>query len=177
MSLITLLLLRGLCLECGLSAPQIKPHGPLNLEPASPCFHYCPNIFQGLKLRLVRGNGMVLHPHCACLRSDEACIFPFAPALTRNPHPHSHTHTSHPRPRRARHAIAPELLMLVVDQFSRGIFHMSHNNPQPHCSFCHPVLFVPSSRAAALCSRAVHARFGSTGCCRAVGPSGPMRYF
>jgi branched-chain amino acid aminotransferase len=33
--------------ELGWSAPQIKPYGPLNLDPASSCFHYCPNVFEG----------------------------------------------------------------------------------------------------------------------------------
>lgn len=36
----------------GWSAPQIKPYGPLNLDPASSCFHYCPNVFEGLKAYL-----------------------------------------------------------------------------------------------------------------------------
>jgi hypothetical protein len=35
----------------GWSPPQIKPYGPLNLDPASSCFHYCPNVFEGLKVR------------------------------------------------------------------------------------------------------------------------------
>ncbi|KAI0288885.1 branched-chain amino acid aminotransferase II [Russula brevipes] len=35
--------------ELGWSAPQIKPYGPLNLDPASSCFHYCPNVFEGMK--------------------------------------------------------------------------------------------------------------------------------
>jgi branched-chain amino acid aminotransferase len=37
--------------ELGWSAPQIKPYGPLNLDPASSCFHYCPNVFEGMKVR------------------------------------------------------------------------------------------------------------------------------
>ena len=38
----------------------------------------------------------------------------------------------------AARATAPELLTLAADQFSRGIFHMPHNNPQPHRYFHHP---------------------------------------
>jgi branched-chain amino acid aminotransferase len=37
----------------GWSPPQIRPYGPLNLDPASSCFHYCPNVFEGLKVRRV----------------------------------------------------------------------------------------------------------------------------
>jgi branched-chain amino acid aminotransferase len=41
--------------ESGWSPPEIKPYGPLNLDPACSCFHYCPNVFEGLKV--------VPHPH------------------------------------------------------------------------------------------------------------------
>ena len=41
--------------EGGWSPPEIKPYGPLNLDPACSCFHYCPNVFEGLKV--------VLHSH------------------------------------------------------------------------------------------------------------------
>ncbi|KAF8055623.1 aminotransferase [Lyophyllum atratum] len=33
----------------GWSAPEIKPYGPLSLDPASSCFQYCPNVFEGMK--------------------------------------------------------------------------------------------------------------------------------
>jgi len=33
----------------GWSAPEIKPFGPLSLSPASSCFQYCPNVFEGMK--------------------------------------------------------------------------------------------------------------------------------
>jgi len=36
--------------ESGWSPPEIKPYGPLNLDPACSCFHYCPNAFEGLKV-------------------------------------------------------------------------------------------------------------------------------
>ncbi|KAI0297532.1 branched-chain amino acid aminotransferase II [Multifurca ochricompacta] len=38
--------------ERGWSQPQIMPYGPLNLDPASSCFQYCPNVFEGLKAYL-----------------------------------------------------------------------------------------------------------------------------
>ncbi|KAG6818934.1 hypothetical protein H0H93_016983 [Arthromyces matolae] len=33
----------------GWSAPEIKPYGPVSLDPAASCFHYCPNVFEGMK--------------------------------------------------------------------------------------------------------------------------------
>ncbi|KAG5334683.1 hypothetical protein C0989_003095 [Termitomyces sp. Mn162] len=36
----------------GWSAPEIKPYGPLSLDPAASCFHYCPNVFEGMKAYL-----------------------------------------------------------------------------------------------------------------------------
>ncbi|KIM47308.1 hypothetical protein M413DRAFT_440756 [Hebeloma cylindrosporum] len=33
----------------GWSAPEIKPYGPLSLDPMSSCFQYCPNVFEGMK--------------------------------------------------------------------------------------------------------------------------------
>ena len=36
----------------GWSAPEIKPYAPLPMDPMSSCFHYCPNVFEGMKVRL-----------------------------------------------------------------------------------------------------------------------------
>ncbi|KAJ6595914.1 aminotransferase [Mycena sp. CBHHK59/15] len=33
----------------GWAAPEIKPYGPLALDPASNCFQYCTNVFEGMK--------------------------------------------------------------------------------------------------------------------------------
>ncbi|EKM75218.1 hypothetical protein AGABI1DRAFT_103071 [Agaricus bisporus var. burnettii JB137-S8] len=33
----------------GWSAPEIKPYGPLSIDPASSCLQYCPNVFEGMK--------------------------------------------------------------------------------------------------------------------------------
>ncbi|KAF4623974.1 hypothetical protein D9613_001365 [Agrocybe pediades] len=33
----------------GWGTPEIKPYGPLSLDPMSSCFHYCPNVFEGMK--------------------------------------------------------------------------------------------------------------------------------
>ncbi|KAK2464886.1 hypothetical protein APHAL10511_002962 [Amanita phalloides] len=38
--------------KTGWSAPEIKPYGPLSLDPASSCFQYCPNVFEGMKAYL-----------------------------------------------------------------------------------------------------------------------------
>ncbi|KAF5376854.1 hypothetical protein D9615_007289 [Tricholomella constricta] len=35
--------------KTGWSAPEIKPYGPISLDPASSCFQYCPNVFEGMK--------------------------------------------------------------------------------------------------------------------------------
>ncbi|PFH46896.1 hypothetical protein AMATHDRAFT_77449 [Amanita thiersii Skay4041] len=35
--------------QAGWSAPEIKPYGPLSLDPACSCFQYCPNVFEGMK--------------------------------------------------------------------------------------------------------------------------------
>ncbi|KAF8584948.1 branched-chain amino acid aminotransferase II [Ramaria rubella] len=36
----------------GWSPPAIRPYGPLSLDPASSCFQYCPNLFEGMKAYL-----------------------------------------------------------------------------------------------------------------------------
>ena len=38
-------------LERGWPVPEIRPYGPLDMDPACSCFHYCPNVFEGLKVR------------------------------------------------------------------------------------------------------------------------------
>ena len=34
----------------GWSTPEIKPYGPLALDPASSCFQYATNVFEGMKV-------------------------------------------------------------------------------------------------------------------------------
>ena len=34
----------------GWSAPEIKPYGPLSIDPMSSCLQYCPNVFEGMKV-------------------------------------------------------------------------------------------------------------------------------
>ena len=34
----------------GWSAPEIKPYGPITLMPASSCFQYATNAFEGMKV-------------------------------------------------------------------------------------------------------------------------------
>ncbi|KAF8841385.1 branched-chain amino acid aminotransferase II [Paxillus ammoniavirescens] len=36
----------------GWSTPEIKPYAPLTLDPASSCFQYCSNVFEGMKAYL-----------------------------------------------------------------------------------------------------------------------------
>ena len=37
----------------GWSAPEIKPYGPFTLDPASSCFQYATNTFEGMKVRSI----------------------------------------------------------------------------------------------------------------------------
>ena len=67
----------------------------------------------------------------------------------------------------ASRASAPELLTLAADQFSRGIFHMPHHNPQPH-HYCHsnsstktlsPAPSTPSSSPSGAAAQRPHVLF------------------
>lgn len=50
--------------KTGWSAPEIKPYGPLHLDPASSCFQYCPSVFEGMKVRRIFTTlYMILHTH------------------------------------------------------------------------------------------------------------------
>lgn len=33
----------------GWTVPEIKPYGPLSIDPSSSCLQYCPNVFEGMK--------------------------------------------------------------------------------------------------------------------------------
>ena len=35
----------------GWSAPEIKPYGPISVDPAGSCFQYSTNVFEGMKVR------------------------------------------------------------------------------------------------------------------------------
>lgn len=35
----------------GWSAPEIKPYGPISVDPAGSCFQYSTNLFEGMKVR------------------------------------------------------------------------------------------------------------------------------
>lgn len=37
----------------GWSAPEIKPYGPLSIDPASSCLQYATNVFEGMKVSLM----------------------------------------------------------------------------------------------------------------------------
>lgn len=39
--------------KTGWSAPEIKPYGPLTLDPACSCFQYCTSLFEGMKVTLL----------------------------------------------------------------------------------------------------------------------------
>jgi branched-chain amino acid aminotransferase len=70
--------------ERGWSAPEIRPYGPLNLDPACSCFHYCPNVFEGLKVPSLpplayqrikdqRSNALALHRHIEDRMAPRVC--------------------------------------------------------------------------------------------------------
>jgi branched-chain amino acid aminotransferase len=44
-------------LETGFEAPEIKPYGPLSLDPSASVLHYSTTMFEGMKV-----NGLRLHP-------------------------------------------------------------------------------------------------------------------
>lgn len=43
----------------GWSAPEIKPYGPLTLDPLCSCFQYSTNLFEGMKVRSRRACGYI----------------------------------------------------------------------------------------------------------------------
>lgn len=44
----------------GWSAPEIKPYGPLTLDPMCSCFQYSTNLFEGMKVRLIAPVSLLL---------------------------------------------------------------------------------------------------------------------
>ncbi|KIY43952.1 branched-chain amino acid aminotransferase II [Fistulina hepatica ATCC 64428] len=68
----------------GWSAPEIKPYSPLQLDPASSCFHYCPNVFEGMKAyRGLDGKPRLFRPELNMQRllrsSQRVSLPPFDP--------------------------------------------------------------------------------------------------
>ncbi|KZT24372.1 branched-chain amino acid aminotransferase II [Neolentinus lepideus HHB14362 ss-1] len=69
----------------GWSAPEIKPYGPLELDPASSCFQYCPNVFEGMKAYLdPEGHPRLFRPDLNMARmrqsAERVALPPFDPA-------------------------------------------------------------------------------------------------
>ncbi|KAF5340863.1 hypothetical protein D9757_015138 [Collybiopsis confluens] len=68
----------------GWSAPEIKPYGPLSLDPASTCFQYAANIFEGMKAHLrPDGTPILFRPEMNVARlgrsADRLALPPFNP--------------------------------------------------------------------------------------------------
>ncbi|GBE87081.1 branched-chain amino acid aminotransferase II [Sparassis latifolia] len=67
----------------GWSAPEIKPYGPLSLDPASSCFQYSTNIFEGMKAYIgVDGKPRLFRPEMNMARmkrsADRIALPPFS---------------------------------------------------------------------------------------------------
>ncbi|KAI0280449.1 branched-chain amino acid aminotransferase II [Russula brevipes] len=97
--------------ELGWSAPQIKPYGPLNLDPASSCFHYCPNVFEGMKAyRGPDGTPRLFRPQLnmeRMLRSQNALPFPYA-------HTHPRLFPTSLRPDHTPQPFDPDALLTLI---------------------------------------------------------------
>src|SRR5580693_5460059 len=66
--------LHGLSPECGWSAPEIRPYGPLDLDPACSCFHY--SLFpEGL--RRSESPSLVLATENTIFSTSAACSLTF----------------------------------------------------------------------------------------------------
>ncbi|KAG2036174.1 aminotransferase [Suillus americanus] len=60
--------------EIGWSAPEVKPHGPITLDPACSCFHYGGNVFEGMKAYLgPDGKARLFRPDMNMRRLERSC--------------------------------------------------------------------------------------------------------
>ncbi|OAX31058.1 D-aminoacid aminotransferase-like PLP-dependent enzyme, partial [Rhizopogon vinicolor AM-OR11-026] len=58
----------------GWSAPEVKPYGPIALDPASSCFHYGGNVFEGMKAYLgPDGEARLFRPDLNMRRLERSC--------------------------------------------------------------------------------------------------------
>ena len=47
--------------EYGWGAPEIKPFGPITVDPSASCFQYCTNCFEGMKVRDALDTHIISH--------------------------------------------------------------------------------------------------------------------
>ncbi|KAG1836410.1 aminotransferase [Suillus subalutaceus] len=60
--------------EIGWSAPEVKPHGPITLDPACSCFQYGGNVFEGMKAYLgPDGKARLFRPDMNMRRMEKSC--------------------------------------------------------------------------------------------------------
>ncbi|KAG2065967.1 branched-chain amino acid aminotransferase II [Suillus decipiens] len=60
--------------EIGWSIPEIKPYGPIALDPACSCFQYSGNVFEGMKAYLgPDGNARLFRPDMNMRRLERSC--------------------------------------------------------------------------------------------------------
>jgi branched-chain amino acid aminotransferase len=58
----------------GWSVPEVKPYGPIALDPASSCFHYGGNVFEGMKAYLgPDGEARLFRPDLNMRRLERSC--------------------------------------------------------------------------------------------------------
>ncbi|KAG0703443.1 aminotransferase [Suillus ampliporus] len=58
----------------GWSAPEVKPHGPISLDPACSCFQYGGNVFEGMKAYLgPDGKARLFRPDLNMRRLERSC--------------------------------------------------------------------------------------------------------
>jgi len=70
--------------EKGWSSPEIKPYGPLSVDPSASCFQYCTNVFEGMKAYLgPDGNPRLFRPDLNMARMqsslERVALPPFSP--------------------------------------------------------------------------------------------------
>jgi branched-chain amino acid aminotransferase len=60
--------------EIGWSAPEVKPYGPITLDPSCSCFQYGGNIFEGMKAYLgPDGKARLFRPDMNMRRLERSC--------------------------------------------------------------------------------------------------------
>jgi branched-chain amino acid aminotransferase len=72
----------------GWSVPEVKPYGPISLDPASSCFQYGGNVFEGMKAYLgPDGKARLFRPDMNMRRLERSCARLALPVSTTASHP------------------------------------------------------------------------------------------
>src|ERR1700733_2329133 len=74
--------------ELGWSAPEVKPYGPITLDPQCSCFQYGGNVFEGMKAYLgPDGKARLFRPDMNMRRLERSCARLALPVSTTVSHP------------------------------------------------------------------------------------------